>query len=281
VNNPSTYKVTTFGFWILPVLITKLVVFLVIRHLVRLCNRSCFLYHHPQKQNKKMPKIKLTYFDIEGVVEPTRLALALSETEYEDVRVQFPDWQQLKPTTPYGQLPLLTVDDGPVKTQSDAMLRWVGAECSTSLYPREKLYEIEEAIGVLGDFKKAWEPCFYLGMAPQKFGHPEGFAKTEEGKELVKSMRESFVRDEIPKFLGRIESLIEKGGGKWVVAGDEPTIADCCIVAFLRVFTKGHVDYVDTKCLDVNPKVVDYCKCFCDLPQVKGRYSNGIGSSEY
>jgi hypothetical protein len=30
VNNPSTYKVTTFGFWILPVLITKLVVFLVI-----------------------------------------------------------------------------------------------------------------------------------------------------------------------------------------------------------------------------------------------------------
>jgi glutathione S-transferase len=228
-----------------------------------------------------MPKIKLTYFDIEGAAEATRLALALSETEYEDVRIQFPDWKELKPKTPYGQLPLMTIDDGPVKTQSDAMLRWVGVECSTTLYPREKLYEIEEAIGVLGDFKKAWEPCFYMGMAPQKFGHAEGFTQTEEGKNVVKSMRENFVQNEMPKFLERIEGLIEKGDGNWAVAGDEPTIADCYIVAFLRGFTRGHIDNVDPKCLETNPKVVEYCKRFCDLPQIKGRYSNGIGSSEY
>jgi glutathione S-transferase len=228
-----------------------------------------------------MVKIQLTYFDIEGVAEATRLALALSETEYEDVRVQFPEWPELKPKTPYGQLPLMTVDDGPVKTQSDAMLRWVGAECSATLYPREKLYEIEEAIGVLGDLKKAWDPCFALGMAPQKFGYAEDFAKTEEGQELIKSKRENFVQNDLPKFLERIEGLIEKGGGKWTVAGDEPTIADCSIVSFLRGFTRGHVDYVDTKCLETNPKVVEYCKRFLDLPQVKGRYTNGIGSSEY
>jgi prostaglandin-H2 D-isomerase / glutathione transferase len=228
-----------------------------------------------------MPKIKLTYFDIEGVAEAVRLALALSETEYEDERIQFPDWKELKPKTPYGQLPLLTIDDGPVKTQSEAMLRWVGAECSTTLYPREKLYEIEEAMGILVDFKKAWEPCLVLAMAPQRYGYAEGFAQTEEGKELVKSTRENFVQMEMPKFLGRIEGLIEKGGGKWAVAGDEPTIADCSIVTFLRGFTKGHVDYVDTKCLETNPKVIEYCKRFFDLPQIKGRYSGGIGSSEY
>jgi glutathione S-transferase len=228
-----------------------------------------------------MPKIKLTYFDIEGIAESVRLALALSESEYEDIRVQFQDWEQVKPTTPYGQLPLITIDDGPVRTQSEAMLRWVGAECSSTLYPREKLYEIEEAIGVFGDFKKAWEPCHIMGLAPQIYGHAEVFAQTQEGKELIKSMRESFVQNDMPKFLGRIEGLIEKGGGKWAVAGDEPTIADCYIVAFLRGFTKGHLDYVDTRCLDVNPKVVEYCKRFFDLPQVKGRYSNGIGSSEY
>ncbi|KAG7363067.1 glutathione S-transferase, N-terminal domain containing protein [Nitzschia inconspicua] len=228
-----------------------------------------------------MPKIKLTYFDIEGAAEPVRLALALSGVDYEDERIKFPDWKELKPKTPYGQLPLMAVDDGPVKTQSSAMLRWVGAECSTTLYPREKLYEIEEALGVLGDVKRAWEPCLYMGMAPQKFGHPEGFSQTDEGKELVKSMRENFVKNEMAELLGRIEGLIEKSGGGWAVSGDEPTIADCAIVAFLRGFTKGHIDFVDSKCLEVNPKVVQYCKRFCDLPQIKGRYQDGIGSSKY
>jgi glutathione S-transferase len=227
------------------------------------------------------PKIKLTYFDIEGVAEPTRLALALSETEYEDVRVQFSEWKDLKPKTPYGQLPLLTIGDGPVKTQSDAMLRWVGSECSETLYPREKLYEIEEAMGVVGDFQRAWQPNLYIGMSPQKYGREEGFGQTEEGKMIVKSMRENFINNDMPVFLGRIEGLIEKGGGDWIVAGTEPTIVDCFTVAFLRPFTRGHIDYVNAKCLETHPKVVAYCKRFCDLPQIKGRYSVGIGSSEY
>lgn len=229
----------------------------------------------------KMPTIKLTYFDIEGVAEPVRLALALSGTQFEDVRIKFDEWKELKPKTPYGQVPLMTVDDGPVKTQSSAMLRWVGAECSTTLNPREKLYEIEEAIGVLGDVKRAWEPNLYIGMKPQMFGHPEGFSSTDEGKEMVKTMRQNFVKNELPELLGRIQGLIEKAGGTWAVAGDEPTIVDCAMVAFLRSFTKGHVDYVDSKCLETHPMVVEYCKRFCDLPQIKGRYADGIGSPKY
>ena len=60
-----------------------------------------------------MTKIKLTYFDIEGAAEPVRLALALAGKEYEDDRVKFPDWKDLKPKTPYGQLPVMTIDDDP------------------------------------------------------------------------------------------------------------------------------------------------------------------------
>ncbi|KAL3933086.1 MAG: hypothetical protein SGARI_003794, partial [Bacillariaceae sp.] len=207
--------------------------------------------------------------------------LALSKTEYEDVRIKFPEWKDLKPKTPYGSLPLMEIDDGPVKTQSGAMLRWVGAECSSTLYPREKLYDIEEAMGVVGDLQKAWEPCLYISMRPTMFGHEEGFSKTDQGQELVKSMREGFAKDQLPGYLGRLEGLIDKNGGKWLVAGDDPTIADCMAVTLLRGFTRGHVDHVDTKCLEANPKVVDYCKRFLDLPQPKGRYDTGIGSDKY
>merc|ERR1712125_288293 len=112
--------------------------------------------------NCTMPSIKLTYFDIEGVAEQIRLALVLSGTEFEDIRVKFPDWAEMKPTTPYGQLPLLTVDDGPTRTQSNAMLRWAGMlKPEKELYPADKVFDIQEAIGVIEDMNKSFIPCIY------------------------------------------------------------------------------------------------------------------------
>jgi glutathione S-transferase len=142
---------------------------------------------------------------------------------------------------------------------------------------------VEEVMGVIGDFQNAWGPNLYMGMRPQNYGRPEGWSRTDEGKDMVKSMRTKFVKDELPMYLGRLEALLEKSGGdKWLVPGTtEPTIADCTAVSLLRSFTKGHIDHVDTKCLEVNPKVVAYVKRFCDLPQIKGRYENGLGSAAY
>ena len=100
-------------------------------------------------------------------------------------------------------------------------------------------------------------------------------------------MREAWVKQELPDYLGRIEGLLDRAaadssGGGWLVPGTkEPTIADCYAVALLRSFTRGHMDYVDTKCLETHPKVVAYCKKFCALPQIQGRYENGIGSPAY
>lgn len=228
--------------------------------------------------------IKFTYFNIEGAGEPVRLALALAGQEYEDERINFPDWKDLKPKTPYGALPLMVIDGGPAKTQSMAMLRWVGAECSKTLYPQDKLYDIEEALGVVEDLVKAWGPNMYMGMMPQKFGYPEGYNQTDEGKAKIKTMREEWIKKELPDYLGRIEGLLDKAAdsGGWLVPGTaEPTIADCFAVAQLRSFSRGHMDHVATKSLETHPKVVAYCKKFCALPQIAGRYDNGIGSDAY
>merc|ERR1719343_1871628 len=94
--------------------------------------------------------IKLTYFDIEGVAEQCRLALVLSGTEFEDKRVVFSEWPAMKPTTPYGQLPLLQIDDGPTRTQSNAILRWAGTlNPEKGLFPMDKLFDVEEAMNAL------------------------------------------------------------------------------------------------------------------------------------
>lgn len=244
--------------------------------------QAVFAFALAEPTTKNMPKIKLTYFDIEGAAEPVRLALALAGQEYEDDRIAFGDWAALKPKMPNGQLPVMQIDGGKMKTQSGAMLRWVGKEFSKTLYPDDKLFEVEEAIGIVGDLQKAWQPAVYIGMRPQNFGYPEDFSQTDEGKEKIKMLRTKFVQEQMPNYLGLLEDMLKASGGKWLIAGtDEPTIADCMAVSFLRSFTKGHVDYVDPKCLEINPMVVAYVKRFCDLPQIKGRYNDGLGSAKY
>ena len=219
--------------------------------------------------------IKLTYFDIEGAAEPVRLALILSGTDFTDERIAFADWKDLKPKTPYGAVPVLTMDGGPMKPQSMALLRLVGSEFSETLYPRDKLYDIEETIGLLEDVQKSWTPKLYLSMRPQVFGHPEGFGKTPEGQQLVKQLREQWVAEELPRFAQFLEARLEKN--EWLVPGcDHPTIADCFAVPLLRSFTKGHIDHVPTTALDPYPKLVAYIQRFCALPSMAGRYTDGI-----
>jgi glutathione S-transferase len=224
------------------------------------------------------PKLKITYFDIEGVVEPVRIALALSGIEYEDHRIGFPEWAAIKPTTPYGTLPLMYVggDDEKPRTQSGAMLRYV-ATLNPKLYPSDRTYEIEEAMGIVGDLTRAWSPCLYVAMRPQNFGYPEDYAKTPEGQAAVKAMREKFVATELPKFLKYLADYVdERGGGKFLCGGDEPTIADCLAVPTLRGFTRGHIDHVPTNCLEIEPRIVAYVERFLAVEKIKGRYTDGI-----
>jgi len=223
--------------------------------------------------------VKLTYFDIEAAAEPIRLALILAGVDFEDNRIKFPDWPALKPSTPYGQLPVMEVDGGPMLAQSGALLRHVGATMSKTLYPSEKLLDIEEALGVMGDMDRAFQPGLYLGMRPQSFGYPEDFSKTEEGQAVVKKLRESFLEKDLPTYLGFIESLLDRNGGGFL-CGEEPTIADCYAIPNLRRFTRGFMDHIPAECLNGNPKVVEYIERFCALPGVKGRYTDGIGGTK-
>eukprot|EP00586_Coscinodiscus_wailesii_P022776 CAMPEP_0172496304 /NCGR_PEP_ID=MMETSP1066-20121228/84979_1 /TAXON_ID=671091 /ORGANISM="Coscinodiscus wailesii, Strain CCMP2513" /LENGTH=224 /DNA_ID=CAMNT_0013268527 /DNA_START=43 /DNA_END=717 /DNA_ORIENTATION=+ len=222
------------------------------------------------------PSIKLTYFDIEGVAEPIRLALILSGLEFEDDRVVFKDWSALKPTLPYGQLPIMTIDGSEMKTQSGAMLRWAGSQ--GKLYPSNKLYDIEEAIGLIGDAQKSWGPSLYIAMRPENYGYPQGYNKSDEGIERIKTMRQNWIANELPRYLKYISDMIDKHGGKWI-AGEEVTIADCLAAPFLRRFTVGGIDHVDANCLDGYPKIVEYIERFCALDGIKGRYKTGLGSN--
>ncbi|CAJ0572976.1 unnamed protein product, partial [Mesorhabditis spiculigera] len=73
-----------------------------------------------------MPHYKLTYFAGRGKAEGIRQTLVLAGIDFEDVRVTHgtPDWPNLKPNTPFGQIPVLEVD-GKMLSQANAINKYI------------------------------------------------------------------------------------------------------------------------------------------------------------
>jgi len=220
-----------------------------------------------------VPQIKLTYFNIQGVAEKVRLTLHLGGIPFEDVRVAFPDWPALKPTTPYGQLPFMEINGKPPMAQSHAMLRYAGrlaAEKGVPLYATdiEEQLVIEEALGFVGDIQREWMPMVYLGMKPENYGHEKG---TDDTAAMVQRMRSDFASnpEKLPSSMAKLTTKLK---GKSFLCGEQVTIADCDLVPTLNRMTSGGVDHVPVTCLDPFPEVKSYVARFMALPAVAAYY---------
>src|SRR5687768_16514386 len=83
-----------------------------------------------------MTKPKLTYFDAPvSRGEECRLALHVAGVDFEDVRIQRAEWAALKPTTPFGSMPLFELPGHPVLAQSNAILVLIGRR--HGLHPKD------------------------------------------------------------------------------------------------------------------------------------------------
>ena len=75
-----------------------------------------------------MVQYKLTYFNIRGRGELARLVFAAAGQEFIDHRIDYPDWPALKPTTPFGSLPLLDItEDGKTVRLAQSVTIGIGA----------------------------------------------------------------------------------------------------------------------------------------------------------
>jgi len=117
----------------------------------------------------------LTYFDIPAVAEPIRLLLLLGKFEYEDRRVQFKEWPEMKSTTKWGQLPVLEIPEGQSLSQSRAILRYLGRQTIVAgytepLYPSDplKAFYVDELMDTLDDARLKLIPTFSIKDQSEK-----------------------------------------------------------------------------------------------------------------
>eukprot|EP00567_Pseudictyota_dubia_P008200 CAMPEP_0197434520 /NCGR_PEP_ID=MMETSP1175-20131217/2231_1 /TAXON_ID=1003142 /ORGANISM="Triceratium dubium, Strain CCMP147" /LENGTH=221 /DNA_ID=CAMNT_0042963269 /DNA_START=152 /DNA_END=817 /DNA_ORIENTATION=- len=172
--------------------------------------------------------LKLTYFAIPGRGESIRLALKLNDTPFEDNRVEFSQWKELKPTTPFGSLPYVELADGTVIAQQRAILRLVGKE--TGLYPEDPV--------AAAKVDQLCDVCDDLQGKVNSTG--QGLAQAE--KEAAR--KEAVTTGNVADILKQMDACIAKNGSGGHAVGDKLTIADLMILTVSCALVCGLFDGV-------------------------------------
>jgi len=185
-----------------------------------------------------MTAYKLTYFDMDGRAAPVRICFHAAGIDFEDKRISFEDFMQLRESLRFNCVPTLEID-GEVVTQSNAMCRYVGK--MAGLYPEDATQALycDEAMGAIEDLLHRMAPTFGL-----------------EGEEL-KAAREKLAEGWMTVFLKGLNEMLERGGDYF--ADDRLTVADLKVAGITRWIMSGHLDHVPTDLVErVAPLLVPH-----------------------
>jgi len=163
---------------------------------------------------KILNNCKLTYFAIPGRGESIRLALAIGGVNFEDDRIQ--NWPAIKPTTPWGSVPMLTLSTGEVIAQQRTILRMVGKE--TGLYPEDVVQAalVDSLIDAVDDL---------LAMT-SKVGN--GLPQTEKETARAAAMAKGGTSY---SYLERMEAFVGRHGSDGYAVGKSLTVGDLFLFA--------------------------------------------------
>jgi prostaglandin-H2 D-isomerase / glutathione transferase len=205
-----------------------------------------------------MPHIKLSYFDMHGGRgEPVRLALAIGGVAFEDHRFTFPEFAEVRKTTPFGQVPVMHVD-GVQVTQSDSMLRYAGK--LANLYPTDPLQAL------LCD-----EVAYVVEEANVKLGPTFRMAGEEQ-----KAARLALVNGPMPMYLGWLQSQLVARGGQYF-ADNRLTVADLKVFVDVRGLNSGRLDHVPTDLVEkVAPALNAHMQRIAATPAVAQYYAKFV-----
>ena len=167
----------------------------------------------------RTPKYKLTYFDLAGRAEITRLLFAAGNIEYEDCRISLEQWPEHKNKTPLGQMPTLEIVNQPTLVQSLAIARYIAKEAglygSNNLEAAKIDSVVDTAVELGQEYVKQLMPVIKGAI---------------DNKEEVLS---KFLADVIPIQLRKLEKLLESYGEEDYFVGNKLSMADLFVYEIL------------------------------------------------
>lgn len=132
-------------------------------------------------------RLRIVYFEVRAKAEPIRLCLRYGGIPYEDVSVSDYfgcGWRDAKAKAPFGQLPLLVVDDEAPLAQSGSITRYVAglaglaptdaleaARCDAVYEAAQELMGVNPVVNVFRDEAFEEKKREYFGHAPAKIAN--------------------------------------------------------------------------------------------------------------
>lgn len=197
-----------------------------------------------------MNKPRLIYFDFAGSRgEECRLALHLAGVDFEDVRVPNGDWPALKPTMPFGAMPVLEIPGKPPLAHSNAILVFIGRQ--HGLHPADA-------------FEAARHEA--LMAAVEELRHTITPTLRITDPERKREAREALAANELKTWGSQVEGQL--GDGPFA-GGTALQVADLKLYMVVRWLTSGTLDHVPTTVLDHCPKLLRLYRAVGEHPGVK------------
>ena len=188
----------------------------------------------------------LTYFAFDGSRGlECRLALALAGVPFEDVRLTREQWLAIKADTPFGAMPVLTVD-GRRLAQSNAILGYIGR--THGLLPTDPwtCAEHEALMASVEDLR-------------YKLPNTPGMSDDEK-----KTAREAFAAGWLTQWAGTVS---ERVVGPFV-EGASPGVVGVKLYVILRSILSNTYDHVAASMFDAYPKLLALRAAVEGLPAI-------------
>jgi glutathione S-transferase len=201
-----------------------------------------------------MPAYKLTYFDIpRSRGEECRLALFVAGVPFEDERLKSDAWPARRPSTPFGALPVLTVEGKGLLAQSNAILRYIGS--AYDLHPTDP-FEAARHEGILGAVED-------LRVRLSQVNRVQDPAEK-------KRAREEFASGYLQEWGGFVERQISDGP---FLGGSKLNVADLKLFVGASSFMTGTFDHIPTDVFKAFPKLTLLVDAVKHHPKVEAWYA--------
>lgn len=200
-----------------------------------------------------MTRPKLTYFDSPtSRGEECRLAFSVAGVDFEDHRIPRDAWPALKPTTPFGSLPVLELAGKPAVSQSNAILAHIGRRYGLLPADEWESLRLESLLSAVEDLRHAIGRTFGI----------------KDPEELAKK-RAELVDGPIKTWAANMEKQIV---GPFA-AGDAISVADVKLFVVLGWLKKGVLDHVPPDVTAPYPKLEKVWKSVAEHPRVVAWYA--------
>jgi prostaglandin-H2 D-isomerase / glutathione transferase len=201
-----------------------------------------------------MSKPKLTYFDAPvSRGEECRLALHIAGVAFDDNRITGDAWAALKPTTPFGSLPVFEQAGQAPLAQSNAILMLIGRQHGLHPQDLQEAARHEALMCHVEELRAQVTPSLRISDPAEK-----------------KKARETLAAGYLPSWGQYAERQL--GAGPFV-AGAKLHVADLKLHMAVRWFASGNVDHVPPTIFADCPKLTRLYEAVRDDARVKAWYA--------